>query len=156
MVTFDLLTVLKAIISALIFGAIFSFFSTLISIICNILPTVILRLSNAFAHCGNSSENTRNIPLSSKRNMWQTVLMFLSFGIGFTILSYVALDGNLRLYMLFFAVISYRLSYKYIFLRIKRKAFLFITKIANSFVLLTIKALEKAKKHKLYTKTTKN
>ena len=53
------------------------------------------------------------------------------FGIGFTIMSYVIIDGNLRIFPLAIAVVSYKVSDIFLFKRFRVKLVRLLIKIRN-------------------------
>ena len=58
------------------------------------------------------------LPSALFKSAFMSVLGVVFFGIGFMLLSYLCLDGVIRLYMFLFAFSSFALTKKYIFYKI--------------------------------------
>ena len=114
MVNHKTTSVIIHIVSALIYGGI-------LSIIINFIyaPKYVIKHLNELAKKHKlgvlSDENSGrdSIVISLQKSLPFSVLAIFVFGIGYLILSYVLLDGNLRLYFLFSAVFSYLTADKF-------------------------------------------
>jgi hypothetical protein len=101
---FNIVETLTSIISAFSYGVLFSFFTFLLR-----LKSIV---SESFKHSAvgyEITEKNTKIDAISKSLSLSSLEIFLSvilFGLGFVTLSYVSLDGYIRLYTLVFALLG--------------------------------------------------
>ena len=136
MIDFDLRVIIPSIICAVIFGAGFGFFYCIITLV----KTTLERIPKVGRDIMIFDKIFPLPPfeyLSEGQNAGRfiTGVSIILFGVGFSILSYVALDGQIRIYMLLFSSASFFLS-KFLFSEICVKLFLLVLKqIIRAFAL---------------------
>ena len=129
MISFSIDELLHAVICAAIFGA---GYSALLSVLKPFLKMVLdfpISIINAFKNKGRVLDHNKSEIKPdgfAKRLMcWLYVFFAIHlFWIGFMLLSYYALDGTLRLYMLAIAVLSFYIAKKSVCLPLKRLSYL--------------------------------
>ena len=116
MIDFDLKITLTSILFAVIFGVLYA-----------VLYSVVYLLKSTFGCIPSiirdivSFDKILPLPrfeyLSTEGRLggFLTSLLIILFGLGFSILSYISLDGQIRIYMLFFSFASFYLSKKVFF-----------------------------------------
>ena len=137
MIDFDLNITLTSILFAIIFGVLYAILYSVVYLLKSTfgcIPSIIREIV--------SLKKILPLPrfeyLSTEGRLggFLTSLSIILFGLGFSILSYVSLDGQIRIYMLFFSFASFYLSKKaflnifirffFLLLRCFLKAFSFI------------------------------
>ena len=114
MIVFDFSKVITSSFSALLYGAIFAFlyvFALLISSIIRLLFALILSP-------GIYEDTTKKDELFSKiksPTLFIKMSAIFIFGIGFTLLSYLTLDGMIRFYMIALSVSAFLLAKQFFF-----------------------------------------
>ena len=117
--------IVNVIISALIYGCCFSFFD---EFVVALFYTIKLLFSIFFrSHTGDVTDSTNDNYESTPIPL--IVSNVLVFGIGFMLLSYCFLDGNLRLYPLIISFSSYKMLSNYVSTKLRKR---FLAGISNS------------------------
>ena len=154
MIVFDFATIIESSVSALIFGLLFSFLYTLSALFFNAIYAFFFFLSKP--NTTSNSEETDNIlskikstPLSIK------VVFILLFGIGFTLLSYLTLDGIIRLYMIAISLFAFFLPERLLLQKFRSFLLTNITKLTVkivNFFKKTTKFIKKCAKNRKIAK----
>lgn len=141
MMTFTTEEIFSSVIFALAYGAIFAIFLSF---------TVILKQSIALMldMLKTTPDFEKILPLPSfgkikisyKSGVFISVVSIFVFAVGFSLLSYLSLDGQLRLYMFILSFASFYLS-KTAFLGIFSRAILFVVKVLLFLLVLAIRIL---------------
>ena len=148
MIVFDFKTIVASLLSALLFGLFFTILYTIVIIISNvafIFCSLILspQTINDSKKLDSLLGNLKTSPLGIK------VIFIFLFGIGFSLLSYIALDGIIRLYMVVLSIFAFFLP-EYLLLQ-KMRHFLLsrilslAIKIANLFAKMQKNLKKRAK-----------
>ena len=155
MIIFDFETIVTSSLSALLYGLIFTIFYTTAILISNVTfiffslvfsPQTI----NDSKRIDNLSGNLRTSPLGIK------VTFIFLFGIGFSVLSYIALDGIIRLYMVTLSLFAFFLPECLLLQKMRHfllsRILNLLIKIANLFA----KMQKSLKKHAKNSKKSEN
>ena len=105
MITINALDILKLSFSAFLYGLFFAIISELALISWRFVRVLFFSF-NIKKHDNKTNHKSVNF---SKKPLFLNVTSIFTFGIGFTIMSYVIIDGNLRLYPLAISVLTYKL-----------------------------------------------
>lgn len=114
MIVFDFSKVITSSFSALLYGAIFAFlyvFALLISSIIRLLFALILSPQI----CENATKRDELLLRIKSPTLFLKMLSIFIFGIGFTLLSYLTLDGMIRFYMIALSVSAFLLAKQFFF-----------------------------------------
>ena len=142
--------IIFSVISSLAYGVLFSVLFCIVKISREI-GLVFLRQFTAALNLNGKSDNTEQKPSNSGGDIGAFTIVFLSiaFTVGFCLLSYLSLDGEIRLYMLVLSFASFYLSKFAFFDFCERtilfaidKAFWLISRIFAGIFLPTLKAFK--------------
>lgn len=141
MMSFTMAEILLSILYALIFGVGFSLFAVLMLIVREIVLVFGRMMEMAV-------DFEKLLPLPTVKNMkinqapgrLITVLWVIFFSLGFCLLSYLSLDGEIRLYMLILAFASFYLS-KFVFFNIFSRLFVFLFGLLFSFLSIILRVI---------------
>lgn len=159
MITSDIKEILFSVLYALIFGSGFAVFYSFIIL----LKTVVVSLPKAVVDCIKFEKIT---PLPSfdyifyrqSGGAFIIVCSVLIYGLGFSLLSYITLDGQIRIYMLILSFASFYLS-KFAFYEICIKLLLHLYRLililVSFFFRLILLPFKKIASHHLKLKTNK-
>ena len=114
MIGFTLDEIIGSVFYAICYGFIFSLVEFLLTLSYKIFTKVAYQLTEKFKKGDNTRKKTESI--HKKADKLLPLKIFL-FGIGFCLLSYIALDGEVRIYMLILSSASLFIS-KLAFLRL--------------------------------------
>jgi hypothetical protein len=156
MVGLNTTNALGAIISALLYGLIFSLFAEFVTTIICALIIMISCLKTKNEHKYPGIRGNYYPDNFSEKPLAVSIVIIFSFGIAFLILSYVILDGNLRFYPLFAMLISYKASEHFLFSKARIAFIQCIFNFSIAFRKALVKIKNNAKKHLRFIKNGKN
>ena len=123
MIAFEFSEIANSALSALVYGAIFAILSQFTASLLSALKGVLVFLPRAFIYDGAAIIKLLAVKeifeerIKVRNKIIDEIIVFMKvlvFGIGLILLSYIYLDGSIRLYMLFISVLSYFVSYRFI------------------------------------------
>ncbi len=154
MITFDFTRILVSALSALIYGALLDILFTFTIIFYDIVST-------PFRWKNNAKMQRKTEQAEEKSPIIINVIFIFLFGIGYTVISYVTLDGIIRLYTALFSLIGFLLPEKMVMkkirIRLKSKitnTCLQIVKKTNIVASKLSKTLKTKKKSRKFNKKT--
>ena len=141
MIAFTLGEILSSLIYAAIYGAVFSAVYSGIKLLCDTVLSIPGLIGNIFVyesifHLPNFRKNI----VRRKIGSIFTLLLIILFTLGFVLISYLTLDGVIRLYVLFVAFASFYLS-NFVFCDILSRVFLWIFDQILKLVCLIVRIL---------------
>lgn len=111
MMTFSAEEIFSSVIFALAYGAIFAVIFSLTVVLKEILAVSFAMLKSSLRYDKIFPlPSLKNVKISNKSGALISVVSIFLFAVGFSLLSYLALDGQLRLYMLILSFASFYLS----------------------------------------------
>lgn len=105
----DINTILHSIFFATIYGVLFAITSTIVSIMISLLSKLPEIIREVFVYDGLFS-NPKFLLSKNTPTSFSTFASVLCFTLGFIILSYYSLDGEIRIYMFIISTASYYLA----------------------------------------------
>lgn len=114
MIGFSMYELLLGALNSLIYGFCFSVISLFFDVIYKQSSKFIIHLSNAFKFKkGETGTRKPSKSIDNKNSSLVAFLKVISFSLGFLLLSYYSLDGEIRLYMLLLSLFSLKTSNKF-------------------------------------------
>ncbi len=156
MVNFPLLKILHSFISALLYGAFFSLIANFIYLLfdsARIFLFAIKRDNDAQRRIIHTSSDTG---YSQQRHIVIVVAEIIIFGIGFSVVSFITLEGNLRLYSLLSSILGWYFTETLILVKTRTSILNIIEKIALKFQKLSEKLRFRYKNRHFFKKIQKN
>ena len=137
--------ILESVVSAFVYGVVFSFLRSFTGIIFFVIKTL-------YAHFISSPQKSLKHQKTTSFGIFISVVLF---GIGFSIISYVFVDGCIRMYLLLFSLLGVYLSNITIVRFLNSVVLLTITKTLNIIALCTQKLKNFITKLKFHLKKLK-
>ena len=151
MITINALDILKLSFSAFLYGIFFGFISEL-TLIFWCFVRVIFFSFKIKKHDNNANQKSVNF---TKKPLLFTVTSIFMFGLGFTIMSYVIIDGSLRLYPLAISVLTYKFLDIFLLVHLRTKLIRFLFRIREVLSNHCRSLMKKAKIHIKFDKKAK-
>lgn len=107
MVNIIILDTFNIIVSALLYGACFSFILGLVSFLYDVINALIFGIKRGEQNLESNKDKRMSKASNTQKPLIITTFGILIFGVGFLIFLYATLDGNLRLYPLLLSFISF-------------------------------------------------
>lgn len=106
---------LNTIVSALLYGLIFSLLTELATVIIHVF-SILFSCAKTVGKSKNQGNEINCVTVDfSEKPLSVSIVTIFSFGIAFLVLSYATLDGSLRLYPLLIMLTSYKASEQLLF-----------------------------------------
>ena len=138
-----------SVISAIIYGGIFSFICNVSTVICYFMSIVFSKEIKQYSSTENHGILSNIIPTGI------SIVLVLLYGLGFVLLSYYTTDGELRLYMLILALSSQSLLDK-ILLKNSSNFFCNLLYTRKEKICNLLKSVKKSKNSQIKSKKQKN
>ena len=114
MIGFSMYELLLGAFNSLIYGFCFGVILLFFDVICKQSSKFIIHLRNAFKFKkGETGTRKPSKSIDNKNSSLVAFLKVISFSLGFLLLSYYSLDGEIRLYMLLLSLFSLKTSNKF-------------------------------------------
>jgi hypothetical protein len=147
---------LIAIISALLYGVLFSFVSDFVRLFFDLIVIFISAIKTK-EEMLKKDKNEPKARINAKQiTPVITAFKILFFGLGFSVISYITLDGNLRLYILISSIIGWYLTDRFIFSKLHVNILVFAENTAEFCKNLLKKLCLRFKKMSFFKKSQKN
>lgn len=136
MIVFTSQEIAFSLLCAVIFGVLFSVICSLMTVLFSLLKKIRTFPHDIIKYDKISSVTVSKTPSSAKKtSLAGKIFGIILFTVGFVLLSYLCLDGTIRVYMIFLSIASFYLS-KVAFFDFLQKALIVLTDILYRYVVV--------------------